>query len=276
MYLGIDLGTSAAKVCVIGEAGDAIVTAAAPLGMTHPFPGACEQDPRDWWHAVCAAIHAVPQEIRRTVRAIGLSGQMHGAVLLDAYHRVLRPAILWNDGRAENECARIVEADPEAGALSGAFPMPGFTAPKLFWLSQHEPECHARIAHVLLPKDYIGLSLHGACVTDPSDAAGTGWLDQAAVAWSHRLCEISATDPSWLPPIHPGCDIVGTLRAESAETLGLVKGIPVVAGAGDAAAGAVGIGAVEDGDGFISLGTSGQLFVTTGAYRPNVENRLHA
>jgi xylulokinase len=154
--------------------------------------------------------------------------------------------------------------------------MAGFTAPKVLWLSRNEPEAHARIAHILLPKDYVGLRLHGGLVTDPSDAAGTSWFDQERRAWSDRLCEISATDRAWLPDVRQGTETAGVLLRGAAEELGLPAGIPVATGGGDAAAGAVGIGAVNAGDGFLSLGTSGQLFVTTPDYRPNPGSRIHA
>lgn len=276
MYLGLDLGTSAVKTCILGPGGEVLATTSAPLAVSHPFEGASEQDCAAWWAAVCAAVRALDPGLRAGLRGIGLSGQMHGAVLLDGDLRPVRPVILWNDARATADCAEMEAAEPAVGQLSGVPPMAGFTAPKLRWLSRHEPETHARIAHVLLPKDYIGLRLHGACVTDPSDAAGTSWFDQAARRWSPRLCEISATDPAWLPAVRHGIEIAGHLRPEVAEELGLPPGLPVAAGAGDAAAGAVGIGAVADGDGFISLGTSGQLFVTTDSYRPNPESRIHA
>jgi xylulokinase len=188
----------------------------------------------------------------------------------------VRPVILWNDARATLECADILAAEPEAGEIAGAPPMPGFTAPKLLWLSRHEPESHARIAHVLLPKDYLGMRLHGGLVTDPSDAAGTSWYDERARRWSDRLCAVSATDPGWLPEVRHGTEAAGALLPGPAEELGLPAGIAVATGGGDAAAGAVGIGAVSGGDGFISLGTSGQLFVTTPAYRPNLASRIHA
>ncbi|NKX45359.1 xylulokinase [Roseicyclus persicicus] len=276
MYLGLDLGTSAVKVCALDAGGRVVGTAAAALSVSHPFDGASEQDCADWWAAVRAAVTSLPAETRAAVRAIGLSGQMHGAVLLDADRRPVRPVILWNDARAAAECAEMLAAEPAAGQISGVLPMPGFTAPKLLWLARHEPETHARIAHVLLPKDYIGFRLHGGLVTDPSDAAGTSWLDQGARRWSDRMCAISATDPAWLPDLRPGTEAAGTLLPGPAEDLGLPPGIPVAAGAGDAAAGAVGIGAIADGDGFLSLGTSGQLFVTTAAYRPNPASRIHA
>jgi xylulokinase len=276
MYLGIDLGTSAVKACVIDTQGALVATGSAALSSQHPFAGASEQNPTDWWAGVIRACAALPIDLRRDIRAIGLSGQMHGAVLLDRDQMPLRPAILWNDGRAWAECDAITRAEPQAGLLSGAPPMPGFTAPKLLWVARHEPELHARIAHVLLPKDYIGFRLHGGLFTDPSDAAGTGWLDQRTRCWADRLCAASATQAGWLPDIRHGFELAGMLQASAAQELGLPHSIPVATGAGDAAAGAIGIGAVENGDGFISLGTSGQVFVTTGSYRPNIEHRLHA
>lgn len=276
MYLGIDLGTSAVKVCVMQPDGQVCAVASGALVVDHPFEGASEQDPRDWWAATAHAVQSIDAGLRAQVRAIGLSGQMHGAVLLGADLAPIRPAILWNDARASAECADMITADAQAGMISGVWPMPGFTAPKLLWLSRHDPAAHARIAHILLPKDYIGLRLHGALVTDPSDAAGTSWFDQAGRCWSDRLCAISATDPAWLPRLRDGSDVAGLLLPGVAAELGLAPGLPVATGAGDAAAGAVGIGAVAAGDGFISLGTSGQLFVTTAQYRPNVESRIHA
>lgn len=276
MYLGIDLGTSAVKVCVLGADGGTVATAAAPLVVSHPFDGASEQDCGSWWAATAEAVGSIDPSLRARVRAIGLSGQMHGAVLLDRDHRPVRPVILWNDARATRECEDMLTAEPRAGEIAGALPMAGFTAPKLLWLSRHEPENHARIASVLLPKDYLGFRLHGRLVTDPSDAAGTSWYDEAAKTWSERLCAASATDARWLPEVRHGTEIAGELQSEAAEALGLPDSIPIAVGGGDAAAGAVGIGAVSGGDGFISLGTSGQLFVTTEEYRPNLASRIHA
>jgi xylulokinase len=276
MHLGIDLGTSAVKVCLLDPAGDVAATASAALDVSHPFDGASEQDCNAWWQATCKAIGTLDPALRARVRAIGLSGQMHGAVLLDADHAPVRPVILWNDARATAECADMLAAAPDAGEIAGAPPMAGFTAPKLLWLSRHEPEVHARIGTVLLPKDYIGFRLHGRFVTDPSDAAGTSWYDEAARRWSDRLCRASATDPAWLPEVRHGTEVAGELLPVPAGDLGLPAGIPVATGGGDAAAGAVGIGAVSAGDGFISLGTSGQLFITTPDYRPNLASRIHA
>ena len=276
MYLGIDLGTSALKVCVLDDKGTVRATASVPLGVSHPFEGASEQDCASWWAATCSAMDALDQSLRSQVRAIGLSGQMHGAVLLDADFRPVRRVMLWNDARASAECAEMLSAEPEVGRISGVLPMPGFTAPKLLWLHHHEPETYSRIAHVLLPKDYIGFRLHGRLVTDPSDAAGTSWFDEGARCWSERLCRITATETAWLPEVRHGTEVSGDLQRSAAEELGLPPNIPIAAGAGDVAAGAVGIGAVSAGCGFISLGTSGQLFVTTPDYRPNPASRIHA
>lgn len=276
MYLGIDLGTSAVKACVINDAGKVIASTTSPLDISHPFDGACEQHCADWWNATVDAIRQIEASVRHHIQAIGLSGQMHGAVVLGADKRPLRSVILWNDTRAEHECRDLEKTMPEIGQVSGVLPMPGFTAPKLLWLSKHEPAVHAKIRHVLLPKDYIGMCLHGELVTDPSDAAGTSLLNQKRVAWDQRLCDASHTNIAWLPEIKTGTSIAGQLMPSAADQTGLPVHIPVVAGAGDAAAGAIGIGAVGDNEGFISLGTSGQLFVTTAAYAPNPHSRIHA
>lgn len=275
-HLGIDIGTSAVKLCVTNASGAVVATADAALSSQHPFSGASEQDPSAWIEALQQACSALPAPVRAGVRAIGLSGQMHGAVMLDSARAPIRPAILWNDGRAAAQCEQMTQAAPDVGEITGVPVMPGFTAPKLLWLKEAEPEAHNRIAHVILPKDYLGLYLHGGLVTDPSDAAGTSWFDQAAGVWSEAVCAASATDVAWLPEVRNGSAVAGHVNAAAASALGLPEGIPVAAGAGDAAAGAVGIGAVAAGDGFISLGTSGQLFVTTDSYRPNPQARTHA
>ncbi len=276
LALGIDIGTSAVKLCLADESGAVVASVDAPLRLSTPFPGGSEQNPQDWVDAVKIAANNLDANHRAQVSAIGLSGQMHGAVLLDQAQQPIRPAILWNDSRASAECAEMAAAVPDIGHIAGVPPMPGFTAPKLLWLSKHAPEEHARIAHIMLPKDYVGLFLHGALVTDPSDAAGTCWFDQHNRTWSDKLCAASATDPNWLPAVLDGSAIAGQLHPEAADALDLPAGIPVATGAGDGAAGAVGIGAVAPGDGFVSLGTSGQLFVTTETCRPNPANRIHA
>lgn len=277
MYLGLDIGTSAVKAVLVDADGTATATASAPLTAQSPQSGWSEQDPEAWWAAVQSVCADLSQKSDLgTITAVGLSGQMHGAVCLDKTLTPLRPAILWNDGRSKAQCDEMSAAMPAIGQIAGAIPMPGFTAPKLLWLAQHEPETHQRIQHVLLPKDYIRLKMTGALATDMADAAGTHWLNQQDRNWSRALCDVSATDPEWLPECLEGSTISCHVTNGAAATLGLSGGIPVAAGGGDAAAGAIGIGAIEDGDAFISLGTSGQLFVVTNSYRPNPESAIHA
>lgn len=277
MFLGIDIGTSAVKASLVDSDLQLVDSADAAMRNSHPHSGWSEQHP-DLWRA--ATITAVRDLISRhdaaQVRAIGLSGQMHGAVLMDAGQSVLRPAILWNDGRAAAECGALERDHPDLAHVAGVRPMPGLTGPKLPWLARHEPEIYGRIAHICLPKDHLGLWLHGALATDASDAAGTWWLDQKTHDWSPELCKATQTNPDWLPPVLHGTDIAGRLRPEAAEALGLPAGIPVSAGAGDAAAGAVSLGAVADGTAFISLGTSGQFFVPTTRYSAAPEVGLHS
>ena len=276
MYLGIDIGTSAVKV-VCSDATQILASASVGLETSSPQPGWSEQHPDIWWHATCDALRQLGRQIALSdVKAIGLSGQMHGAVLLDRKLQPIRPAILWNDSRAAQECEQLREAIPQIGHISGVLPLPGFTAPKITWLARHEPENHARIAHIMLPKDYVGLRLHNEVATDVSDAAGTLWLDQAARKWSTRVTDATGVSPDWLPQLFDGHEVVGAVTAQAASDIGLSAGIPVVAGGGDAATGAVSLGAIEPGRGFISLGTSGQLFVADRVYQPNPERYVHA
>ena len=279
MYLGIDIGTSAVKAVVIAADGSEIASRSEPLSLQTPKRNWSEQDPKAWWDATCAACGKLRQDDPKSwqaVRAIGLSGQMHGAVLLDVDRQVIRPAILWNDGRSMAQCRQIEARLPEVGQLCGVPAMPGMTAPKVLWVKENEPENYRRIRHVLLPKDHVRLMMTGATATDMADAAGTMWLDQKERRWSDLLCEVTATDPSWLPQCFEGTQPSGELTPEAAGALGLTPGIIVAAGAGDAAAGAMGGGAIEDGDAFISLGTSGQLFVCSDRYQPNPESVVHA
>lgn len=276
MWLGIDVGTSSVKLSLVDETGAEAGAASAPLSVQTPHPYWSEQDPEAWWQAVVTAAGDLGlSHGLSVVQGVGLSGQMHGAVLLDAADRVIRPAILWNDGRCFAEAEELA-AQPWIGEMAGAPPLPGFTAPKLMWVARHEPEAFARIRRILLPKDYIGLRLHGWHVTDKSDAAGTLWLDQAARAWSEDLCAASGVEPVWLPDCVEGTEVVGAVSASAAAELGVPAGTPVVAGGGDAATGAISVGAVSDGDCFLSLGTSGQLFRATAAYRPNPAEVVHA
>lgn len=276
--LGIDLGTSAVK-CVLCLDGAIIASGTGPLSVSSPHPGWSEQDPADWCKAVATALAdlATTSPISLTeVAGIGLSGQMHGAVTLDAAGHVLRPAILWNDSRSVPQSRALAEALPQIGDIAGVPPLPGFTAPKLMWMRAHEPDLFTQIATILLPKDYIGFWLTGTRATDVSDAAGTLWLDQRRRDWGDDLIAASGIERDWLPKLHHGHEPIGALGATMAETLGLPKGIPVFAGGGDAATGAISLGGAKAGDCFISLGTSGQLLVVDQDYQPNPAQFVHA
>jgi xylulokinase len=244
-----------------------------------PKPGWSEQHPLDWWHALEAALaqlRAARGNLLADVRAIGLSGQMHGAVLLDRDGTPIRPAILWNDGRATAECEVLESKVPELARIAGVAAMPGFTAPKLLWLRKHEPEHFSRIHKVVSPKDYLRLRMTGEYATDMSDAAGTLWLDQARRDWSDAMLEATGLGRSEMPRLVEGSARSGELRRDITNALGIGAPALVAGGAGDAAAAAIGIGAVEDGDAFISLGTSAQFFVTDDRYRPRPETLLHS
>lgn len=274
MYLGVDVGTSAVKAVVADDAGQIVAQSSAPLSISRPRKLWSEQDPGDWWAATNKAISDLSQETRRRVVAIGLSGQMHGATLLDAKSRPLRPAILWNDGRSIAECAELESSLPQLPEIAGNRAMPGFTAPKLAWVSKHEPEIFKQTASVLLPKDYIRLRMTGELASDMSDSAGTLWLDVERRDWSEELLSASGMQRSHMPTLYEGTEITGVLRPEVAEAWGMTS-IPVVAGGGDNAAGAIGVGVLNEGDAFLSLGTSGVLFVANKRYRPNPHGGVH-
>ena len=277
MYLGIDLGTSGVKVVLLDEADSVIDQATAPLDVSRPHPLWSEQDPEAWWNAVEQSIAELksrkPSELA-AVRAIGLSGQMHGATLLDPNDAVLRPAMLWNDGRSGAQCEQIEKEVPDSRDITGNCAMPGFTAPKVLWVKNNEPDVFSKVAKVLLPKDYIRLRMTGDYASDMSDSAGTLWLDVANRKWSNRMLEATGLDSSHMPTLHEGTDTTGTLRPEIASAWGMNE-VPVAGGAGDNAAGAVGAGTIESGKAFVSLGTSGVYFVATDAYQPNPAGGVH-
>ncbi len=275
MYLGIDVGTSGVKALIADEQGAPVSQASAPLTVQRPHPGWSEQDPHSWWHATLAAVRALPAAQRSAVRGVGLSGQMHGATLLDAADRPLRSAILWNDGRSSTQCAELEAREPRSRDITGNLAMPGFTAPKLLWVARHEPEVFARIASVLLPKDYVRLRLTGEKWSDVSDAAGTLWLDVARRDWSDAMLDACGLNRRQMPQLCEGTDVAGTLTAEAATALGVPR-VPVAGGGGDNAASAAGLGVVRAGDAFLSLGTSGVLFVVNDAFRPNPRRAAHA
>lgn len=275
MYLGIDLGTSGVKAVAVDGGGTIVAQTSSPLFVSNPQSGWSEQDPADWWSATSKAVLKLPVNVRRSTAAIGLSGQMHGATLLDAQDRLLRPAILWNDGRSAEQCHQLEAAVPDSRAITGNIAMPGFTAPKLLWVREHEPDIFAATHSVLLPKDFLRLMMTGDKASDLSDSAGTLWLDVGQRNWSDTMIEASGLKRRHMPELFEGNCPTGCLRSDVAEHWGMAR-VPVAAGAGDNAAGAIGIGAIADGDGLLSLGTSGVIFVATDGFRPNPDNALHA
>lgn len=273
MYLGLDLGTSSVKAVVMGDDGGIVDEASAPLAISRPGPRMSEQHPEDWWQAACRAVSELEEHAPR-IEAIGLSGQMHGAVLLDHRGDVLRDAILWNDGRSEAECRLLEEAVDVAG-LTGNRAMPGFTAPKLLWVRTREPDVFARTAKVLLPKDYLRYRMTGEFASEMSDASGTLWLDVGARRWCAAMLDATGLQESHMPRLVEGSEPCARLHPEVAADWGMAA-VPVVGGAGDQAAGAVGAGAVAPGRSFVSLGTSGVYFVPDAVYRPNPAGGVHA
>jgi xylulokinase len=276
--LGIDLGTSAVKALLLD--GDHVVgTAQAPLTVSRIHAGWSEQDPEQWWSAACACLDALRAQhpvALRAVRAIGLAGQMHGATLLDDAGHTLRPCMLWDDGRSAPQCAELEAAVPALRAITGNAAMPGFTAPKLLWVRQHEPELFARISRVLLPKAWLRWRLCGEAIEDMSDASGTLWLDVEQRRWSTELLAACGLDESQMPRLVEGSAAAGELRAEWVARWGFEHTPILAGGAGDNAAGALALGAVHPGDAFLSLGTSGVLWVTTGRHAAAPQRGVHA
>ncbi len=279
-YLGIDIGTSGVKALLIDEHGRALGEASAPaVEPVRPQPGWSEQKPTDWWTATLGAIDKLkashPNELA-AVRGIGLSGHMHGATLLGKDDEVLRPCILWNDGRSAAECLEMEAALPSLRQLAGNIAMPGFTAPKIAWVRKHEPAIYDKIAKVLLPKAYVRLLLTGEHVEDMSDAAGTLWLDVAKRDWSDELLGVTGLTRDHMPRLVEGSAPSAQLKRDLAQRWGIEGAVIVAGGAGDNAAAACGIGAIRPGEGFVSLGTSGVLFVSNEKFSPNTEGAVHA
>jgi xylulokinase len=275
VFLGIDVGTSSVKCALLDEQDALVAQSSAPLAISRPQPGFVEQDPDDWWLATVRAVQDLPAAARGAVRAVGLSGQMHGATLLDGNDRPLRPAILWNDSRSALECLELERRVPQARAITGNIVMPGFTAPKLLWVARHEPALFRRIASVLLPKDYVRLKLTGERITDMSDASGTAWLDVGAREWSEEMLAATGLGRTHMPQLVEGSAATGTVLAQAAGQLQIPR-VVVAGGAGDNAASAVGMGVISPGQAFLSLGTSGVLFVVTDRFRPNPGRAAHA
>jgi len=279
MFLGIDLGTSSVKTILIDVDQRIIGSASVNLQVNRPIDSWSEQDPMSWWLGACdtmdqlAALH--PKEMSQ-VKGIGLSGQMHGATLLDRSDNILRPAILWNDSRSEKQCQTLEAYCPTSRELSGNIAMPGFTAPKLLWVKENEPDIFEKTTKVLLPKDYLRLCLSGEYVAEMSDAAGTLWLNVAKREWSSELLAATGLDLSHMPTLVEGSDVSATLKAELQQRWGMKQTVIIAGGAGDNAATACGMGAVSKDQAFLSLGTSGVLFACNDKFSPNTQSAVHA
>ena len=278
MQIGIDLGTSEVKLVLVDDDDRIIAAAARPLTLSRPQPTWSEQDPLLWWRATEEGLDELANRepaAMAAVRAIGLAGQMHGAVLLDDCNRVLRAAILWNDSRAARECEDFEARCPDSRSISGNRAMPGFTAPKLIWVSKHEPDRFRALDVVLLPKDYLRLHLVGERVSDFSDAAGTLWLDVRHRCWSQALLEASGLDVRQVPRLVEGAEPSGQLRSALAARWGMTSPVVVAGGGADNAASAVGVGCVRPGQALVSLGTSGVVLSARDEFRPDADQGIH-
>ncbi len=278
MFLGLDLGTSGLRGVLIREDQSVVASAEAALEVAHPAPGWSEQDPAAWIVAcrkVADALRAEDAAAFAALKGIAISGHMHGAVTLDDAGKVLRPCILWNDTRAHAEAAEL-DAMDDMRRLSGNIVFPGFTAPKLVWMARNEPRLFARVAKVLLPKDYLVHWLTGELTSEMSDAAGTAWLDTGARDWSAKLLDASGMRREQMPRLVEGSEAAGHLRADLAADWGISGKVVVAGGGGDNAAAACGVGALHEGDGFISLGTSGVLLAARDSFAPMPETAVHS
>lgn len=280
-FLGIDTSTTGSKALVINERGKVMAVASSPHTLQTPKPLWSEQDPREWWDAVAASIRSVLEQAGiggEQVGAVGLTGQMHGLVLLDESGNILRPAILWNDQRTQSQCDEIhARVGKERFIqITGNVALTGFTAPKILWVKENEPEVYAKAKHVLLPKDYIRYKLTGEYAMDKADGAGTVLFDLQSRDWSDEVLAALEIPRTWMPRTFEGTEFTGHITEEAAQLTGLKVETPVAAGGGDQAAGAVGVGAVEPGIVGLTVGTSGVVFATTPSALIEPEGRLHA
>jgi xylulokinase len=280
-FLGIDTSTTSNKALLIEERGDVIAVASSPHTLQTPRALWSEQDPREWWEAVSASIRSVLEQAGiggEQVAAVGLTGQMHGLVLLDEAGNVLRPAILWNDQRTQSQCDEIhqIIGKEKFIQITGNVALTGFTAPKILWVKENESDIYAKAKHVLLPKDYIRYKLTGEYAMDKADGAGTVLFDLKSRDWSEEVLAALEIPPAWMPRTCEGPEFTGYVTGEAASLTGLKIGTPVAAGGGDQAAQAVGVGAVEPGIVGLTVGTSGVVFATTPAALIEPEGRLHA
>ena len=279
LYIGIDLGTSAVKMLLVDEKGAILNSVSKEYPLIFPAPGWCEQEPKEWWRACTEGIHELLNGFDAAkVAGIGCGGQMHGLVVLDKDDNVIRPTILWNDGRTEKQVAYLNETigKKTISEYTANIAFAGFTAPKLLWMRENEPENFARIAKIMLPKDYINYKLTGVHCCDYSDASGILLLDVQHKCWSREMLDICQVREEQLPGLYESYDVVGTVLPEIAQAWGLPEGVKVTAGAGDNAAAAVGTGTVKDGSCNISLGTSGTIFIASDKFGVDPYNALHS
>jgi xylulokinase len=277
MYLGLDLGTSGVKALLIDDEQRIIGSGNGSLEVARPHSGWSEQDPAHWIRATEDAVQELKNSHGKelaSVKGIGLSGQMHGATLLDASDKVLRPCMLWNDTRSHKEASEL-DTNPRFRSITGNIVFPGFTAPKVAWVKNNEPDVFSKTRHILLPKDYLRLWLTGEYVSEMSDAAGTSWLDVGKRAWSPELLDATGLRINQMPSLIEGTEISGTLKNDIASRWGMGSDVVVAGGAGDNAASACGMGTVGEGHAFVSLGTSGVLFAANGSYLPNPASAVH-
>ncbi len=275
MHLGLDLGTSSLKGLLVDDNQKIVAEATSPMNVTRPHDGWSEQAPSEWVGAAEIVMQQLSEKADLSkLRSIGLSGHMHGATLIDADDAVLRPCILWNDTRSHVEAAAM-DADPEFRSVSGNIVFPGFTAPKIAWVKNNEPDIFGRIAKVLLPKDYLRLWLTGEHVAEMSDAAGTSWLDTGNRHWSDSLLAKTGLSSDQMPRLVEGSETSGTLRKALCDQFGITQRVVVAGGGGDNAASGIGVGVAKAGDAFVSLGTSGVLFAACDGYSPDAASAVH-
>jgi xylulokinase len=279
MYLGIDLGTSSVKIVLLDEEQRIIGQSATALTVSQPKPLWSEQDPHDWWNGTCQAMQTLKLTHKKelaAVKAIGLSGQQHGATLIDNMHEVVRPAMLWNDGRAMEQCKSLGARVSGHADIIGSVLMPGFTAPKVEWVREYEPTHFKRIQKVLLPKDFLRLKMTGEYATDLSDASGTAWLDISARKWSDKMLAASELGKEHMPQLFEGSEVTGTLMASVAHEWGIPASAVVVGGGGDNPAGAISVNVIKPGSAFLSIGTSGVYFVASDIFKTNPTGGIHS